>query len=93
MTAFLRETSLLRQTYWPGPDTVKLRELDNFRPSPVQMAPVAPQSVVAGSSMVTSPVPCGFTVMRQEMLLGWSVLCALSTDPPVTLKASNFRVR
>ena len=53
---------------------------------------VAPQSVVAGSWMVTSPVPCGFTVMSQEMLLGWSVLCALSTDPPVTLKASNFRV-
>ena len=71
---------------------MKLSELDNFRPSPVQMAPVAPQSVVAGSSMVTSPVPCGFTVMSQGMLLGLSVLCALSTDPPVSLKAWSRRV-
>ena len=60
--------------YWPGPDTVKFSELDSFLPSPVQIAPSAAQSVVAGSSMVTSPVPCGFTVMSQGMLLGLSVL-------------------
>ena len=51
---------------------MKLRELDSFLPSPVQMAPSAAQSVVAGSSMVTSPLPCGFISMRQGMLLGLS---------------------
>ena len=34
--------------YWPGPETVKLTELDSFLPSPVQMAPSASQSVVPG---------------------------------------------
>ena len=66
------ETSLLRQTYWPGPDTVKFRELDSFLPSPVQMAPTALQSVVAGSSMVTSPLPFGSTMISHRMLLGLS---------------------
>ena len=65
--------------YWVGPETVNSFRLDSFLPSLVQMAPWAPQSVVAGSSMVTSPVPCGFTVMRQGMLLGWSVRCSLAT--------------
>ena len=92
LASFSAKPLLRRRTYWPSPDTVMFSELDNFLPSPVQMAPAAPQFVVAGSSMVTSPAPCGFTVMRQGMLLGLSVLCALSTDPPVTLKAWNFRV-
>ena len=79
-------------SYWPGPETVKFSELDSFLPSPVQIAPVAPQSVVGGSSIITSPVEVGRTVMRQVMLLGLFVLCALRTSPPVTLKAWVFRV-
>ena len=75
---------------WPaysGPGTVKLSGLDSFLPSSVQIAPSALQSVVSGRVMVMVPFPSGFTVMRQEMLLGLSVLWAASTDPPVTLKA------
>ena len=44
---------------------MKLSELDSFLPSAVQMAPSALQSVVTGRTMVTSPLPCGFTVMSQ----------------------------
>ena len=61
-----RPSAVLPPALAPGPDTVKFRELDSFLPSPVHTAPVALQSVVAGSSTVTSPAPCGFTVMSQE---------------------------
>ena len=37
------------QTYGSGPDTVMFSELDSIRPSPVQIAPWASQSVVVGS--------------------------------------------
>ena len=78
--------------YWPGPDTVKLTELDSFLPSAVQMAPSALQSVVAGSSIVTSPLPFGSTVISHQMLLGLSIRCALRTSPPVSVNAKSLRV-
>ena len=40
-------------------------EFDSLRPSSVQTAPVALQSVVAGSVMVIVPLPRGSTVMVQ----------------------------
>ena len=60
-----------RRLYPSGPGTVKLGELDSFRPLPsrVQMAAVAAQSVVAGSRMVMSASDSGVTVMVHAMLL------------------------
>ena len=52
-----------------GPGIVIEVEFDSFRPSLVQMAPVAVQSVVAGSVMVIAPLPLGSTVMVQVWLL------------------------
>ena len=46
----------MRQTYWPGPETVKLSEWDSFLPlsSLVQMAPWSPQLVVTSRTTVTA---------------------------------------
>ena len=41
------------------PETVTVVEFDSLRPSSVQMAPVALQSVVAGSVMLIAPLPLG----------------------------------
>ena len=46
-----------------GPVIVMVVEFDSFRPSLVQMAPAAVQSVVAGSVMVIAPLPRGSTVI------------------------------
>ena len=43
-------------SYWPGPSTVSTNSLDSILPSPVQMAPSASQSVVAGRVMATLAV-------------------------------------
>ena len=48
-----------------GPGMVTVVEFDSFRPSLVQMAPAAVQSVVAGSVMVIAPLPLGSTVIVQ----------------------------
>ena len=55
-------SAFLRLAYC-GPGTVMVVELDSFRPSSVQMAPVAAQSVVTGSVMLTAPFPAGSTVI------------------------------
>ena len=73
--------------YSPGPTTVKSSELDNFLPSAVQMAPVTPQSVVAGRTISTSALEAGSTVIVQPMLLPFTCLCAFFTVPPTTVKA------
>ena len=52
---------LLVPRYWPGPATVNPFLLDSFLPSPVQMAPVALQPVVTGSTMVKEPSESGVT--------------------------------
>ena len=66
------ERALLRAGNWPsflsgivsrrpdcysGPAIETDVECDNMRPSSVQIAPVAAQSVVAGSVMVIAPLP------------------------------------
>ena len=78
--------------YWPGPLTVSSSRLDSIRPSPVQMAPWSPQSVVTGRTTVTSALESGSTVIRQRILLGLSSRCAVFTAPPVTVKAWSRRV-
>ena len=76
----------------PGPGTVCSVGPDNILPSPVQIAPVALQSVVAGRVIATSPLPSGRTVISQRMLRGRSNRRALITLPPVTVKASSRSV-
>ena len=44
---------------------------DSIRPSLVQMAPMASQSVVSGRVTVTGLLSVGFTVMVHPMLLPW----------------------
>ena len=63
---------LLVPRYWPGPATVNPFLLDSFLPSPVQMAPVALQSVVTGSTMVKEPSESGVTWISHPILLGGS---------------------
>ena len=77
-----------------GPGTVMVVEFESFRPPLVQMAPVAVQSVVAGSVMVIAPLPLGSTVMVQVWLLPWALRWALVTGPlPSSVKAWPRRVR
>ena len=54
-------------------------DFDSIRPSLVQMAPVAVQSVVAGSVTVIAPLLVGFTVMVQVWLLPCTLRLALVT--------------
>ena len=61
---------------YSGPGTVTVVEFESFRPSLVQMAPVAAQSVVAGSVMVIAPLPLGSTVIVQVWLLPCTFRCA-----------------
>ena len=63
--------------------------LESILPSWVQTAPWAPQSVVAGSTMVTVPSPLGLMVITQPTLLGGASRRALITVPPVTVKACS----
>ena len=73
--------------FYCGPAREAGVEFDNLRSSSVQMAPVALQSVVVGSTMVTVPSPDGWTVISQPTLLGGFSRRALVTSPPVTVKA------
>ena len=78
--------------YWPGSETVNSFLLDSFLPSPVQIAPLAVQSVVTGRTTVTSASALGVTVICQPVLLPWVSRRALATAPPVTVKAWSRRV-
>ena len=64
--------------------------LDSTVPSAVQMAPCASQSVVMGSSTVTSAVESGLTLISHRVLgvsLSPSSRRAPTTVPPVTVNA------
>lgn len=87
-----RANGPLTLAYPPGPKTVSSIDLDSILPSPVQMAPVALQSVVTGKTSLTSPLEPGSTVIRQGMLLGLPIHCALVTCTPVKLNAWSRRV-
>ena len=77
-----------------GPGTVTVVEFDSFRPSLVQMALAAAQSVVAGSVMVIAPLPLGSTVIVQVWLLPCTLRCALVTGPlSSSVKAWSRSVR
>ena len=52
----------------------------------MQIAPVALQSVVAGSVMLTAPLPSGCTVMVQAMLLPCSSRCGLVMSPQLMVR-------
>ena len=69
------------------------RRLDSFLPSPVHIAPSAVQSVVMGSTTVTSALEVGSILISQLMLPGGSSRRAFVTSPPVTVKAWSRRVR
>ncbi len=85
---FARDTRLARY----GPGTVTSTRSDNILPSSVQIAPVASQSVVAGSTMATVPSPDGLTCISQRTFLPFSSRLAFTTSPPVTVKAWSRRV-
>ena len=75
-----------------GPATVASNECDSGRSSSVQIAPVAPQSVVSGSVTVTGPCPDGSTWIVQLWLLPCCSRSALRTSPPLTSNASSRNV-
>ena len=60
---------------------------DSIRPSPVQMAYCELRPVVSGNTMLTSPLPLGWTEISQPMLLPCSSRRALLTVPRVSGKA------
>ena len=66
--------------------------LDSFLLSLVQIAPWAVQSEVMGNTMITSELEAGVTVISQRTLLGAASRRALSTVPPVTVKACSCNV-
>ena len=77
----------------PGAATVSDGACESGRSSSVQITPLAPQSVVSGSVIVTSSLPLGSTVMFHP----WLLPCCLRarppcTDPPVTSNASSRSV-
>ena len=72
-----------------GPATVADSEVDKGRPSPVQSAPPAWQSVVSGSRIATAPAPSGSTVIVHPRLLPDCRRFAFRTAPPVTANASS----
>ena len=67
--------------------TVAVTAAESGRSSPVQIAPTAAQSVVAGSVTVTSPTPAsGSSLMVQTRLDGDDLRPAAATRPPLTAK-------
>ena len=66
--------------------------LDSILPSEMQIAPVASQSVVAGSTMVTSLLEFGLTCISHLAFPPFSSRFALTTLPPVTVNAWSRRV-
>ena len=77
--------------YLLGPETVNSTLWDSIVPSSVQTAPGASQSVVAGSTTVTVPLPDGCTVISHRMFLPGSSRLAFTTSPPVAVKAWSRR--
>ena len=75
-----------------GPDTMAYMLAESRLPSSVQMAPLASQSVVEGSTTVTSPLESGLTLISHRMLPGRSSRRTPTTVPPVTVKAWSRRV-
>ena len=75
-----------------GPATVAEVEWLSFRPSSVQMPPLASQSVVVGRLMAIWPLPSGWTARVQLWLLPWVLRWALSIVAPVARSASS-RIR
>ena len=84
-TGGLFEVSASAGPAYCEPGIVTEVEFDSFRPSLVQMAPAAVQSVVAGSVMVIAPLPLGSTVMVQVWLLPWTLRWALGDRAVVVL--------
>ena len=74
-----------------GPATVADSACDSGRPSPVQIAPLAPQSVVSGSRTVTAPSESGSTVIFHRSRRP-STRRALVTSPPVTVNDASRTV-
>ena len=74
-----------------GPATVADRECDSGPPSPVQIAPLASQSVVSGSRTVTASAESGSMVIfhRSRRL---STRRAAVTSPPVTVNDASRTV-
>ena len=82
----------VRLAYPLGPETVNSSLPDSILPSFVQTAPWASQSVVTGSRMVTAALEFGRTCISHRMLLPRCRRLALTTSPPVTVKAWSRRV-
>ena len=71
-----------------GPATVNEGEFDSARPSGVQIAAAAVQSVVAASDTATSSNECGRTVMTQRWFWFDAARRAPVTRPFVARSAS-----
>ena len=71
-----------------GPGTVAATACDSFLPSPVQTAPAAVQSRVAGSVISTAPSPSGATSTVQLRALPCVTGPACVTRPPATPSAA-----
>ena len=67
-----------------GPAMVTLLLLESIFSELVQTAPWSSQSVVIGSTRITSSLPSGWTVISQRMLEPWVVRLTLVTSPLVT---------
>ena len=85
-------SATLRAGVTSGPATVADTACDSFRPSGVQMAPVALQSVVSGSRITTSASESGLTSMFQCWSLPSVFRRAAFTLPPVTSNAESRNV-
>ena len=72
-----------------GPDTVAVVAFDSGRPSGVQTAPAAAQSVVAGNDTVTASAERGRTVIVQRWFFPCATLLARVTVPLVARSASS----
>ena len=70
-----------------GPMTVADSACDSGRPSSVQIAPLALQSPVSGSRIVTAPRPLGSMWIVHSRLVPCCRRLALYTVPPLTVKA------
>ena len=75
-----------------GPATVTDVRLDSFLLSAMHTPPMAVQSAMAGSTMVTVLLPEGSTVISQPGLLPWVRRRAFTMLPTVTVKAWSRRV-
>ena len=74
-----------------GPATVADSECDSPRPSPVQIAPLASQSVVSGSRTVTASSESGAMVISHRSRRP-STRLACVTSPAVTVNDASRTV-